>query len=234
MQRIVITKKTQIINGQETHYYVIPAWSLIDTNTQQERLIPHPQGNSVIEYQTLKDAVHSVKVAGFEYTLPAGEKFIEDDTTIIQEPVFQTGFTNLESILYKKLASKVDDINSNIAAAAISGLDELRNPKAIDLFINKIGEDNELVRKASINALVKYKNYVINKLVNVLDDTNWVKRNSAITCLIQIAEISNIDPQNIIMPILNLINDSNPIVQANALYAVGRIYRIHQDKQERV
>ena len=127
--------------------------------------------------------------------------------------------------MFNKFKSKINDINSSIVSSSISALSCLNDSNAIDIFIEKLGEDNEKIRTAAIDALVNYQGAVIDKLIDTLTNTNWVARNSAITCLVKISEYADVEPERILVPLINRIDDENTIVQANAILASGKIYR---------
>lgn len=230
MQRISIKKKIiQTESGEQAFYYV-PAISLKNSDNQVKLLVPHPNGNDTIEFNTLEDAAASIKKAGFEFKLPDGE-IIENEKLGTLSPSIQTK-NEIETILFNKFQSKTNDMNPSIVASSITALSYLNDKNAIDIFIEKIGEDNEKIRTSAIEALVNSQNPVIDKLIDTLTNPNWVSRNSAIACLTKISEYTEVEPEKILVPIINRIDDENPIVQANAILAAGKIYRNCMKRQE--
>ena len=214
-----ITIKKRIIN--EKPFYYVQALSLKNSENKTALLIPHPTGNEMLEFNTLEEAVASVQKAGFEYILPEGE-FVSEETV---SDLTRTVKNDLENILFSKFKSKANDINSSVAASALKALSYLNDKDAIDIFISKMGEDNDKIREVSIEALVSYKDSAIDKLIKALSDLNWVTRNSAITALTKLNEIAEIDSERILAEIIKMIDDKNTIVQSNALVSAGQIYR---------
>lgn len=175
-----------------------------------------------MEFSTLAEAAAAIRKAGFEYQLPDGEMISEET---VQTAIKPSDKNDLERILFKKFKSKINDINSSIVASSISAMAYLKDKDGIDIFISKLGEDNEKVRTAAIDALVNFQGLSINKLIDTLSSPNWVARNSAITCLVKISEYTDVEPETLLVPIINRIDDENTIVQANAILSAGIIYR---------
>ncbi len=219
MNKIAIKKK--FLKNENKHVYYVQALSLKNNINKVSLLIPHPHGTDIMEFESLEEAAAAVKKSGFEYELPEGE-FVSQESV---ETLAKNKRNNLENILFNKFKSKVNAINPSIAAAAITSFAELNDIEAIDIFIEKLGEENEKIRSAAINALVSYKELVLDKLIDALTNSNWVTRHSAITCLLRISEISDVDVEKIIIPIINRMDDSNAIVQALAISAAGTIYK---------
>ena len=221
MQKVNIKKK--IIRGEEeiTLYYV-PALSLKNSDNKVKLLVPHPNGNDVMEFSTIAEAAAAIRKAGFEYGLPDGETVSIEK---IEEKVKEPKKDDLGKFLFNKIKSKTNNMNSSIVASSISALAYLNNKDAIDIFIEKLGEDNEKIRTAAMEALINYQGNIIDKLIDTLTNQNWVSRNSAITCLIKISEFINTEPEKILIPIINRMDDENIIVQANAIFAAGKIYK---------
>lgn len=217
MQKVLIKKR--IVND-ETVYYV-QALSLKNTENKTAFLIPHPTGSEIIEFHTLEEAVASVKKAGFDYALPDGEDYSE---TVVTD-LTRTTKSDVENILFNKFKLKSNDVNSSVAISALKALACLNDKDAIDIFISKIGEDNDKIREVAIDSLVSYKEIVIDRLIDALDNNNWVTRNSAITALTKICEYAEIEPDRILTAIIKKIDDKNTIVQSSALIASGQIYK---------
>jgi len=222
MQKISIKKKVIRSGDSEQILYYTPALSLKNSDNQVKLLVPHPNGNSVMEFSTLAEAAAAIRKAGFEYQLPEGE-IIEEENL---QPLLKTADkSDLEKVLFGKFKSKINDINSSIVASSLTALAYLDDKEAIDIFISKLGEDNEKIRIAAIDALVNFQSEVIDKLIDTLSNPNWVARNSAIACLVKISEYTDVEPEKILVPLINRIDDENTIVQASALLACGKIYR---------
>ena len=222
MQKISIKKK--VIKTQEgsNSYYYVQALSLKNSDDEVKLLVPHPNGTDVMEFNTLAEAAATIRKAGYEYTLPDGEIVEEENIN----PVINNTTTqdSLKTLLINKFMSKINDMNTSVVASAVIALDYLATKDAIDIFIEKLGEDNEKIRNAAIDALVHYQGFVVDKLIDTLSSPNWVSRNSAITCLVKISEYAEVAPEKIIIPIINRIDDENVIVQSSAIIAAGKIY----------
>ena len=217
MQKVSIKKR--IINDDAVYY--VQALSLKNSENKTAFLIPHPSGNETLEFSTLEEAVATVKNAGFDYILPDNESFSE---TVVTD-LTRTTKNDLENILFSKFKSKANDVNSSIAVSALKALSCLNDKDAIDIFINKMGEDNDKIREVAIDALVSYKELVIDKLITALDDINWVTRNSAIIALTKICEYADVEPEKILNSVIKKIDDKSTIVQSTALTSAGQIYR---------
>ena len=223
MQKVKIKK----VIDNDNNKYIVPALELKNSNNSIGLLIPHPQGNSTIAYDTLEEAVAAIKRAGLEYILPSGEEVKED----FLNQISQNGTNDeIKELLYNKFAAKVNDSNSNIVTAALSALDNLGDERSIPIFMEKLSEDNEAIRNIAIKALVKEADKVTSILIDALSDSNWVKRNSAISCLEKLAEMPNIENEKFIVPLLNRVEDKNPIVQASAITVLGKIYKIMAER----
>ena len=222
MQKITIKKKIIKNDNEEQILYYVPALSLKNSDNKVKLLVPHPTGCDVMEFSTPDEAVAAIRKAGFEYVLPEGESIEEQNIDKKIKPDSKDG---LENLLFNKIKSKINNINSSIVASSVTALSYLNNSEATDIFIEKLGEDNEKIRTAAIDALTNYQGTVIYKLIDTLSNPNWVARNSAITCLVKISEFADVEPEKIIIPMINRIEDENPIVQANAILACGKIYR---------
>lgn len=222
MNKITIKKVISNKDSEKNIVYCVPVILLRNSKNSVAMQLPHPQGTSAKEFSTLEDAVIAVKQAGFDYILPEGEFISESSIRNLKN--FDTKKDNIESLLFDKIALKVNDINIGIAASAIKGLALINNKKAIDIFLDKLGEDNETIRNSAIEALAYYQDEVVDLLLEALIDNNWVKRNSAITCLTKISEQVPLNMEQILVPMINRFDDSNPIVQANAIFSMAKIY----------
>lgn len=224
MNEIIIKKKIIKEDDSEQAVYQVPALSIKNSQNETAFQVPHPQGTSGLEYSTLEEAVLAVKNAGFNYILPQDASISEEKMNELLS--LSSTKNDLEEFIFNKLASQKDNMSVSVVASAIMGLAELRTPSAIDIFLEKIGEDNDKIRNAAIDALVEFQECVVDRLIDALTDSNWVKRNSAITCLTKIANTTELELEKVLIPILNRIQDTNQIVQANALYSAGKIYSL--------
>ena len=231
MQIVNIKKKFIKTDSGEACLYYVPAISLKNSDNQVKLLVPHPNGNYAIEFNTLEEAAAAIKKAGFEYKLPEGETIENDAYNAIVETPSQK--SDIENLLFNKFRTKTNDINPSIVASSITALSYLNDKNAIDIFIEKLGEDNEKIRNAAMEALINSQTNVIDKLIDTLTNPNWVSRNSAISCLTKISEYTEFDPGKILIPIINRIDDENTIVQSNAILAAGKIYRNCINRQEK-
>ena len=218
MQKVSIKKR--IINNESVYY--VQALSLKNSENKTAFLIPHPSGNETLEFSNLEEAVAAVKKAGFDYILPDNETFSE----AVVSDLTRTTKNDIENILFNKFKSKANDVNSSVAVSALKALSCLNDKDAIDIFIKKMGEDNDKIREVAIDALISYKETVVDRLIEALDDSNWVTRNSAIIALTKICEYADIEPEKILAPVMKRIDDKNTIVQSTALTASGQIYRM--------
>ena len=220
MQKITIKKKVQKNGVNEQALYYVPALSLRNSDNQVRLLVPHPNGNDVMEFSTLAEAAAAIRKAGFEYKLPEGETVKEQKTS----PEFSSR-SDIAKLLFNKFKAKANDMNTSVVSSAITALAYLNNKNSIEIFISKLGEDNEKIRTAAIDALAAYQGNTVDRLIDTLSDSNWVARNSAITCLVKLSEYIDVEPEKILIPMINRIDDENPIVQANAIQAAGKIYK---------
>ena len=206
----------QITKNDKT-IYSINALALEQKEKGFVKKIPHPLGGSVLEFDTLEEAKNAIERAGFCAILPDGAKVVEKSMKISS--------TNYEEMIYSSLIDLVNDSNPNIVANTISALSETNRPDCIDIFIDKMGEDNENIRNNSIDALIKYGHIAIKDIIKALDDTNWVRKNSAIICLQKLHENDIVSIDEIIHPLLKTLEDNNPIVKCSVISALGSIYK---------
>ncbi len=221
MQKITIKKKIIKNNDSEQALYYVRALSLKNSDNKVKLLVPHPNGNDVMEFSTLAEAAAAIRKAGFEYNLPEGETVEEDN---VNKEIEQPQKSDLEKLLFNKFKSETKNMNPSIVAASVTALSYLNTNDSIDIFIEKLGEENEKIRNSAIEALTNYQGSVIDKLIDSLTNPNWITRNSVISCLVKISEFTDVEPEKILVPLINRIEDENPIVQANAILASGKIY----------
>ncbi len=204
--------------------YTINALSLEQKDKGLVKKIPHPLGNSILEFDNLEDAKTAIERAGFSAILPSGAKVIEKNINISS--------SNYEEMIYSSLIELINDNNPNIVANTISALSEVERPCCIDVFIDKIGEDNENIRNNAIDALIKYGHFAIKDIIKALDDTNWVRKNSAVICLQKLHENGLAAIDDIIHPLLRALEDNNPIVKCSVISALGAIYKNYKNPEQ--
>ena len=225
MQYIAIKKEEK--DGKE--FYTVNAIPLKNKNKSIVQKIPHPLGSDVLRYETIEEAKDAVTRAGFSYVLPDGRK----GTKPTPKATKTTSGYDYSQLVLESIMDKIESSNSSVAAAAILALSEFPTEETFDILFNKIGEDNDLIRKNAISGICRYGNLLQDKIIQALKSTNWVTRNSALTCILNLTETNNIDLEKFIIPISKTTNDSNTIVQANALTTLAKVYQTFQ-KNKRV
>ena len=220
MQYIPI-KKT-IKDNEEI--YTVAAIALKNTNKTVVQKIPHPLGSETIDYKSLEEAKEAISLAGFSYILPDGQK---GSKTTIKQKIVQNGY-NYESIVLDAIKNKIKSTNSAVAAAAVFAISEFPSEETFDILFDKIGEDNEQIRKNAIDGICRYGNILSDRIIKALKSSSWVTRNSAISCIVNLAENTDTDVERFIIPLSETCSDSNTIVQANAICAVAKVYKKHR------
>lgn len=216
MNTIHITKKSKIVDGKEIILYIVPALSFEQKNNPKPKKIPHPLGKDYIIFKTIEEAQQAVEQSGFSFTLPEGRH-------VVEKQVYHTSYDDL---ILDSLMQLANDISPTVVASAVFALGEIGHERALELLIQKTGEDNEIVRTNAIDALTKYGIKSFNKLIESLEDENWIKRNSAVICLSKLTDNPDIDVQKMIVPLFKKLNDKNPIVKSSTALALGKIYKI--------
>lgn len=225
MQYIAIKKEEK--DGKE--FYVVNAIPLKNKNKSVVQKIPHPLGSDILRYETIEEAKDAIVRAGFSYVLPDGRKGTKPTPKATKT---STGYDYSQLVL-EAIMDKVESSNSSVAAAAILALAEFPTEQTFDILFDKIGEDNDLIRKNAISGICRYGNILQDKIINSLKSTNWVTRNSALACILNLTEIGNCDLEKFIIPLSETTNDSNTIVQTNALTTLGKVYQTYQ-KNKRI
>ena len=225
MQYIAIKKEEK--DGKE--FYTVNAIPLKNKNKSIVQKIPHPLGSDILRYETLEDAKDAIVRAGFSYVLPAGRK----GTKPTPKATKTTSGYDYSQLVLESIMDKIESSNSSVAAAATLALSEFPTEETFDILFNKIGEDNDLIRKNAISGICRYGNLLQDKIIQALKSTNWVTRNSALTCILNLTETNNIDLEKFIIPLSEITNDSNTIVQANALTTLAKVYQTFQ-KNKRI
>jgi hypothetical protein len=219
MQYVAI--KEEKIDGKTC--YVVNAIPLKISNKSVIQKIPHPLGTDMISYKTLEEAKEAISRAGFSYILPDGEK---GSSTVAKRKV-KSNDMDFEVIVYEAIKEKVNSSNINVSAAAILAISEFPKSETFDILFNKLGEENDLIRKNAISGICRYGSFLSSRIIEALKSQNWVERNSAITCISTLCENSKINIEEFILPLVDTCNDQNSIVQTNALLAIAKVYQTY-------
>ncbi len=219
MQYISIKKDVNKESGNEV--FLVPALTLKNSEGKTKQRIPHPLGDDYLEFSAIEDAIRAIELSGFKYVLPDGTKPVES-------PVNLNNDNDFDGLVYEALIKQTKDINSSVVAAALTALGELCDIKLLDLFIEKIGEDNEAVRTAAINAILNSGALSLKKLLSAIKDENWVRRNSVLICLSRLIDSESVNPEKIFVPLIEMTNDKNTIVKTTAITALGKAYKLYK------
>ena len=195
--------------------------SAITLGSNGTKKIPHPFGNDTIEFNTIEEAEQAIKLAGFEYVLPNGE---------ISARELPENIADYDKKIIEALLKETKDINPNIVATAINALSEINSTDCLNIYISKIGEDNEKIRQNSIDAIVKFGLEALPSIFNSLKSENWVKRNSSIICLQKFCEFKNAPIENIIETLLKMLDDKNPVVKCSVIETLGIAYKAFKNQ----
>ena len=220
MQYVTIKKEL----NNETEYYVVNAIPLKNANNSIVQRIPHPLGSDILKFETLEDAKNAITRAGFSYILPSGEK---GSNATLKQKIVQNG-SNYEQIILDTIKNKVNSTNSTVCAAALLALGEFTNEEVFNILFSKLGEDNDLIRKNAIAGICKHGNIIQDRVIETLKSSNWVERNSALSCITTLVNSGNCDIEKFIIPLTEICNDSNTIVQASALSTLTLTYQAYQ------
>lgn len=218
MQYIAI--KEEIDAKGKTHF-IINAIPLKNKNKTVVQKIPHPTGSDTLSFKTLEEAQKAIERAGFAPINPDGKKFVLKQ----QKINIGNDDKDYENRILNLIHNKINSSNPNICQAAISVLSEFPTEENFNILFDKLGEENDLIRKNAISAICKYGNLLSDKIIEALSNDNWVTRNSAINCIKLLSEDKNIDTEQYIKPLINTCNDTNAIVQANALTVLGIVWQ---------
>lgn len=208
--------------------FIVNAIPLKNSAKALVQKIPHPLGSDSLTFETLELAKEAVTRAGFSYILPDGKK----GTTTRHKTQIGKDSKNYEQIIISVIKDKTDSSNSTVAAAAVSALSVFPNEETFDILFNKIGEDNDLIRKNAISGICRYGTLLQDRIIDSLKSSNWVVRNSAISCINQLAETSDIDLEKFIIPLAKTCDDSNSIVQTNAIATLAKVYQNFQKNKK--
>lgn len=223
MQYIPIKKSED--NGKEV--FEVAAIPLKNTNKAIVQKIPHPLGTDTLVYETLEDAKDAITRAGFSYVLPDGQK---GSKATVKQKIVQNGY-NYEQIVLESIKDKVNSSNSTVSAAAILALSEFPSEETFEILFKKLGEDNDQIRKNAIAGICRYGNILTDRLIKTLKSPNWVTRNSVLSCITNLTEDESVEIERFIIPLGETCNDSNTIVQANALSTIAKVYQRYKKQK---
>ena len=221
MQYLAIKQEEQ--NGKIV--YVINAIPLKNKNKSVVQKIPHPLGSDFLAFEDLEEAKKAVSRAGFSYILPDGKKEIQNIP--IQAKNKKDAYSDM---IFDAIKDKVSSTNPNVCASAILAISEFPMEETFEILFDKIGEENDSIRKNAICGICRYGKLLQDRIIDALSSTNWVCRNSAITCIANLVEDNNIDIVKFIKPLVKTSNDVNPIVQSNSLTTLALVYQAYQKK----
>lgn len=224
MQYVAIKREEK--NGKL--YFVVSAIPLKNKNKAVVQKIPHPLGSDILMYENLEDAKDAITRAGFSFVLPNGEKGHAKPKNVVKP----ASSADYEDTVFNVLIEKVNSANSNVAASAILALSEFARIETFDILFNKIGEDNDLIRKNAIAGICRYSGILQDRIINSLKSSNWVERNSALTCIRNITDDGSIDIEKFLLPLTQICNDDNTIVQANALVTIAKVYAQYKQNKK--
>jgi hypothetical protein len=224
MQYVAI--KEDIVNGEKS--FLVNAIPLKNSNKSVIQKIPHPLGTDMISYKTLDEAKDAIERAGFSYILPDGKK----GSLRAEKRKTQSIDSNFEEVVYNAIKEKVNASNVNVSAAAILAISEFPKDETFDILFNKFGEDNDLIRKNAISGVCRYGNLLSKRIIKSLSSKNWVERNSALSCISILCENSKIDVSEYLLPLVEVCNDANSIVQANALLVIAKVYQAYMKSKK--
>lgn len=201
--------------------FIVNAIPLKNKNKSVVQKIPHPLGADSLVYENIEDAKQAISRAGFSYILPNGEK------EIFSKPVKKATSSkdSYEDLIYSTIKKKINSSNSNVSAAAILALSEFPTEETFKILFEKIGEDNDIIRKNAISGICRYGKILQDKIIEGLNSTNWVARNSLITCVINLIDDNGTDLEKFILPLISLCEDVNPVVQTSAISALALVYQ---------
>lgn len=225
MQHIPIKEELK----DDKKIFLVNAIPLKNKNKSVVQKIPHPAGTDFIEYDTLEEAQDAITRAGFSYVLPNGQKGQSDIAKNRNKTVI-----SYKDLIYETIKKKVQSQNSNVCAAAIVALTEFPTKETFDILFQKLGDDNDLIRKNAISGICRYAKRVQDKIISSLNHENWIVRNSTITCISQLINDENIEIEKFIEPLVKTCQDGNPIVESNALNTLALVYQNYQKRQNNI
>lgn len=222
MQYVSIKKN---IKNDGKNVFLVQALTLKNSQGTAKQIIPHPLGDSYLEFETLEEAIRAIELAGFKYILPDGTK---PEIT----PTPDTKVKSYDEQVFNALIEGTRDMNSAVVSAAITALGEMRDLKLLDLFIEKMGEDNEIIRNAAISSILQFGPSAAKELLRVFHDENWVKRNSAVICISRLIDSESVNPEKLFAHLIEMTNDKNHIVKISAITALGKAYKLYSKESK--
>lgn len=202
--------------------YSVNAIPLKNKSKSVVQKIPHPLGDDVLEFSTLEDAKNAVERSGFSYILPNGEK---KDTSFSKKESVVSDLNEFDEIVYKTIKNKILSNNSSVVASAVLALAEFPKTETFSILYDKLGEENDMIRKNAILGICRHFKRTQDDIIPLLQSSDWIVRNSVLSCIKTILEIPDVDCKKFISPLINACNDSNPIVQANAISILAFAYQ---------
>jgi hypothetical protein len=209
-------------------FFVVNAIPLKNTNKSVVQKIPHPLGTDILSYKTLEEAKKAVTLAGFSYILPSGEKGTLSRVKQ-SRPQSQQDY---EHVVFDTISQQVSSSKTMVVASAILALSEFPTEEVFDVLFNKLGEENESIRRNAISGICRYPKMIAERLISSLKSPNWVERNSALTCISTIVENGYEDVEQFILPITEVCQDSNSIVQSYALLTLAKVYQSYKKNKK--
>ena len=210
---------------QDREVFIVSAITLKNSKNTVVQKIPHPLGSDIIEYSTLDEAQQAIFRAGFSCVLPNGVK--QDAKTSISKNNEEV-VDNYEKAIFNLLKNKTKSNNQSVVATAISAISDFASQETYEIMFSFLGEENEQIRKNAISGICKYATILKNEIIEELSNSNWVVRNSILTCISKIIETTNMNTQDFIMPVMKTCDDINPIVQTNAISTLSKLYQSYK------
>lgn len=209
MNLIPIKKESRLKNGEAIEVFVVPAISF-NLPDGKVKKVPHPEGYDTIVYLSFEKAKEAVAAQGFSYSQHKSEtRLATSDLSCLTDPLIEL----------------LKDKSIEVVCAAIFSLGEIASPEAIIPLINLLDREDNNLRKAIIEALAKIGEPSLEPLVNLLNDSNWIKRSSAAVCIGEISLYCPLGLTNAIAPLVNALKDSNSIVRSSSAISLGKIYK---------
>ncbi|MBD5401218.1 hypothetical protein HDR58_00230 [bacterium] len=220
MQYITIKQEEQ--NGELV--FLVNAILLKNKNKTVVQKIPHPLGTDMLSYKTLDEAKNAISRAGFDYILPDGKKVRSEKV----KPVQTIDNALHEDNIYNAIRSKISSSSSRVAASAVLAISEFPTEETFDILFEIIGEENETLRKNAISGICRYGKILQDRIITALSSDNWITRNSALYCISNLTEDSDIKWEKYIPALIKATDDTNPIVQSNAITTLASVYRSYK------
>ncbi len=223
MQYIAIKEENR--NGKSV--FIINAIPLKNTNKAVVQKIPHPLGSDSLVYDSLEDAKDAIVRAGFAYVLPDGQKGVASNR---RASAIQTA-VDYDQIVQSTIKAKINSNNANVSAAAVLAISEFPCDENFDILFEKLGDENDQIRKNAIAGICRHGNVLQNKIISALKSSNWVVRNSALTCIQNLIDYGSAEIEQFFIPLTLACDDNNTIVQANALTTLAKAYHEYQKQK---